>query len=239
MVGAVVVEVVVELVGDGGELLEEVVGVLFAAGLAGVGEEVLDGFVAGVEELDEDEDAIVGEVGGVAELLDLAFGEGGVVALCACRGRVSEESEGEEETASTTGALVLVVEDLGEDLVVDLVELLEGGLEGGLVFAGGCVEVLAEAVGGVVHEHLGVLEALAVAGESHVDELRVVVDLLERGAGLVDVAVEHLLAGDFGHGVDELGVEEALFARAGLLGADVRAERGPGRRGRISSMPEA
>ena len=81
MVGAVVVEVVVELVGDGGELLEEVVGVLFAAGLARMGVEVLDGLVAGVEELDEDEDAIVGEVGGVAELLDLTFGESGVVAL--------------------------------------------------------------------------------------------------------------------------------------------------------------
>ena len=34
VVGAVVVEVVVELVGDGGELFEQVVGVLFAAGFA-------------------------------------------------------------------------------------------------------------------------------------------------------------------------------------------------------------
>ncbi len=79
VVGAVVVEIVVELVGDGGELLEQVVGVLLAAGLAWVGVEILDGFVAGVEELDEDEDAIVGEVGGLAELLDLAFGESVVV----------------------------------------------------------------------------------------------------------------------------------------------------------------
>ena len=119
-------------------------------------------------------------------------------------------------------------EDFGEELVVDLIELLEGGLEGVLIFAGGFVEVFAETVGGVVHEHLGVLEALGVAGEIHVDELGVVLDLLEGGAGLVDVAVEHLLAGDLGHGVDELGVEEALVARAGLLGAEFELGQGLG-----------
>ena len=37
----VVVEVVVEFVGDFGDLLEEIVGVFFTAGAAGVGEEVL------------------------------------------------------------------------------------------------------------------------------------------------------------------------------------------------------
>ena len=103
---------------------------------------------------------------------------------------------------------------------MDLVELLQGGLEGGLIFAGGFVKIFAEAVGGVVQEHLGVLEALAVVGEVHVDELRVVVDLLQGGAGLVDVAVEHLFASELGHGVDEFGVEEALVARTGLLGAE-------------------
>ena len=40
--GAVVVEVVGELVGDGGELDDEVVGILFAAGAAGFGVEVLN-----------------------------------------------------------------------------------------------------------------------------------------------------------------------------------------------------
>ena len=95
--GAVVVEVVVELVGDGGELFEEVVGVLFAAGFAGVGEEILDGLVAGVEELDEDEDAVGGEVGGVAELLDLAFRERGVGVLRVQGQSESQEDEGEWE----------------------------------------------------------------------------------------------------------------------------------------------
>ncbi len=38
----VVVEVVVELVGDLGDLLEEVVGVFFTAGAAGVGEEAFE-----------------------------------------------------------------------------------------------------------------------------------------------------------------------------------------------------
>ena len=63
MAGAVVVEVVVELVGDGSELLEEIVGVLLATGLARVGEEILDGFVAGVEKFDEEENAVGGIVG--------------------------------------------------------------------------------------------------------------------------------------------------------------------------------
>ena len=58
---AVVVEVVLELVGDGGELLEEIVRVLFAAGTARMGEEIVDGVGAVVEELDEDEDAVAGK----------------------------------------------------------------------------------------------------------------------------------------------------------------------------------
>ena len=81
MVGAVVVEVVVELVGDGGELLQQIVGILFATGAAWTGVHLLNAFDPGVQELDEDEDAVVGVVGGVAELLDLAVGEGGVVPL--------------------------------------------------------------------------------------------------------------------------------------------------------------
>ena len=232
-----------------------------------MGEEILDRLVAGVEEFDEDENAIVGKVGGLAELLDLAFRECRVGTLSVKRQSESEENESEEETTEhwflcridngTTGmsllredglvglyertdrpsfgepdpitrSQALVFEDFGEEFVVDLIELLEGDLERGLIFAGGFVEILAEAIGGVVEEHLGVLEALAVAGEIHVDELRVVVDLLERGAGLVDVAVEHLPACDLGHGVDELGVEEALVARAGLLGAKFELGQGLG-----------
>ena len=97
VMGAVVVEVVVELVGDGGELLEEVVGVLFAARFAGMGEEILDLLVARVEELDEDEDAIAGIVGRVAELLDLALRHRGVGALSVKGQRESEEDESERE----------------------------------------------------------------------------------------------------------------------------------------------
>jgi len=98
MLRAVVVEVVVEFVGDGGELVEEVVGVLFAAGFAGVGEEVLNPLIARVEELDEDEDAIAGVVGGFAELLDFALGHGVVVALLSVKGQgEGEENESEGE----------------------------------------------------------------------------------------------------------------------------------------------
>ena len=81
MAGAVVVEVVVELVGDGGELLKEVVGVLLATGAAGMGVEVVDLLDAEVEEFDEEEDALVGVVAGLADLLDLGVGEGGVARL--------------------------------------------------------------------------------------------------------------------------------------------------------------
>jgi hypothetical protein len=98
VVWAVVVEVVVELVGDGGELFEQVVGVLFATGFARMGEEVQDCLVPGVEEFDEDENAIVGKVGGLAELLDLAFREGRVGTLSVERQSESEENESEEET---------------------------------------------------------------------------------------------------------------------------------------------
>ncbi len=74
-----------------GELLEEVVSVLFAARLAGVSEEILNRLVAGVEELDEDEDTIVGKVGGLAKLLDLTFGESSVLALGVERQNESKE----------------------------------------------------------------------------------------------------------------------------------------------------
>jgi hypothetical protein len=97
VVGAVVVKVVVEFVGDVGELLEEVVGVLFAAGFAGVGEEILDGFVARIEEFDEEKDAIVGEVGRFAELFDLAFLERSLAALSVEGQSESEEDQGERE----------------------------------------------------------------------------------------------------------------------------------------------
>jgi hypothetical protein len=98
VVRTVVVEVVVELVGDGGELFEQVVRVLFATGFARMGEEVLDCLVAGVEKLDEDENTIVGKVGGLAELLDLAFREGRVGTLSVERQSESDENESEEET---------------------------------------------------------------------------------------------------------------------------------------------
>ncbi len=111
---------------------------------------------------------------------------------------------------------------------MNLIELFEGGFERVPIFTGGSAEIFAETIGGVVHEHLGVLDAFAVAGEIHVDQLRVVVDFLKGVTGLVDVAVEHLAAGNFGHGVDELGVEEALVAGAGLLSFDFELGQGLG-----------
>jgi hypothetical protein len=136
VVRAVVAQVVVELVGDGGELLEEVVGVLFAARAAGVGEEILDGLVTLVEEFDKDHYAVVGDVGGGSELVDLGVGEDVIFLLSVERRSEGEEcrqdkSEGKREA---TGHAVLVGEDLGEELVVDLIESFEGGLQGGTIF---------------------------------------------------------------------------------------------------------
>jgi hypothetical protein len=62
-----------------------------------MGEEILDLLVACVEELDEDEDAIAGIVGRVAELLDLAFRHHGVGALSVKGQSESEDNESERE----------------------------------------------------------------------------------------------------------------------------------------------
>ena len=72
MAGAVVVEVVGELVGDRGELAEQLAGVLFAAGAARLGVEVLDLLEAEIVEFDEEEDAIAGEVARLADLVGFA-----------------------------------------------------------------------------------------------------------------------------------------------------------------------
>jgi len=68
---AVVVEIVVELVCDRGELLEEVVDILFTARPTGFRDDLLEALCAGIEELDEDGDAIARDIGSLAELLDL------------------------------------------------------------------------------------------------------------------------------------------------------------------------
>jgi hypothetical protein len=97
--GAVVVEVVGELVGDGGELKDEVVGVLLAARVAGVGVEVVQFLGAEVEKLDEEKDAVGGIVAVLADLVDLSLGEGGVAWLGAEGRGEGKKREGEDEAA--------------------------------------------------------------------------------------------------------------------------------------------
>jgi hypothetical protein len=94
---AVVVEVVGELVGDGGELKDEVVGVLLAAGTAGMGVEVVQLLSAEVEEVDVKKDAVCGVVAGFADLVDLGLGEVGVARLGVERRGEGDERECEEE----------------------------------------------------------------------------------------------------------------------------------------------
>jgi hypothetical protein len=114
----------------------------------------------------------------------------------------------------------LVSEDLGKYLILNPVELLKGSLKDFAVISGGGVHVFAEAMGCVVHEHFGVFEALGVMAEVQVDEVGVVLDLFQGGAGFVGFALKDLFARNFRHGVDQFGVEEALVAWVGLLGAD-------------------
>ena len=128
--GAVIVEVVFQFVGDGSELFEEVVGVLLAAGVMRIREEVMKGADALVEKLDEDEDAVARDVSGVAELFDLGVRERVVVALGVERHVERENSEGEAESSKHSG---LVVEDLVEELVLDQIELFECGLDSGAI----------------------------------------------------------------------------------------------------------
>ena len=113
-------------------------------------------------------------------------------------------------------------EYLGQEFVIDLIQLLESVLQSDFVGAGYEVENLSEAEGGVVHYLLGVLESLGIVGEVDVDEVGVTVDLGEGVGGLFCVTVGDLSASLPGHGVDELGIEEALLAGIGLAGAQLK-----------------
>jgi len=74
------------------------VGVLLTAGAARFGVEVVDLVGAEVEELDEEEDAVGGEVAGVADLFDFGVGQGGFALLSVERGEAERErAEGDEE----------------------------------------------------------------------------------------------------------------------------------------------
>ena len=113
----------------------------------------------------------------------------------------------------------LVVEDLVEELVVEMVELSEGVLDGSAVVAVEQVEHLAEAVGGVLQQQLGVLETIAIVGEIVLDEGSDLVNLPDGCGGAFGVVGGNLGSGLLGQAVYQLGVEEALLAGLGLGGA--------------------
>ena len=101
-------------------------------------------------------------------------------------------------------------------------------MHGGAVVAADQVEELAEAECGVVQQLLGVLQAIAVAGEAALNELRVLVDLPERRRGVVRIVGGELRGGLLGEAVDQLGVEEALLAWLGVGGAEFELGEGFG-----------
>ena len=74
-------------------------GVLLAAGAAGMGVEVLQLLGAEVEELDEEKDAVGGVVAILSDLVDLSLGERGVFLLGAEGNGEGEKREGEDEAA--------------------------------------------------------------------------------------------------------------------------------------------
>ncbi len=113
------------------------------AWFAGMSEEILNGLAALVEELDEDDDAVGGDVGRVAELLDLFFGEGGV-GFCAGR-RGGRQSRARREDQCGTGH-GLVAEDWVRISALHLIEVLERGVEDGTIIAGGDADQVSEAV---------------------------------------------------------------------------------------------
>ena len=98
---------------------------MLSTGLAWVGEEILYGFIARVQEFDEEENAFVGVVCHLAELLHFAVGECGFGAL-GVQGQGEQNQE--EYWREPVEHRFLVFEDLCEQFVVDLVELLECGL---------------------------------------------------------------------------------------------------------------
>jgi len=112
----VVVEVVVEFVGDAGELFEEIVEVLLTTRFAWADGQGLDGFSADVEQLDEDEDTIVGDVGGVAQLFYLSIGHRIALALGVHRQR-EEHKEKREAEATEHRVQRPDFRLMGEDLV--------------------------------------------------------------------------------------------------------------------------
>jgi hypothetical protein len=73
--GTVVCQVVVEFIGDRGELLQQVVGVLFPAGATWLRIHILDALHARVQKFDEQQDGLGGYVAGLPHLLNFFVGE--------------------------------------------------------------------------------------------------------------------------------------------------------------------
>ena len=87
---------------------------------------------------------------------------------------------------------------------------------------------LCEAESSVVHQHLRIFETLRVFFQIELNEMRVLIDPLERRVGLIVFAISDLFDGHLGHGVDELRVKVALISRACLLGAGFELAEGLG-----------
>jgi len=76
--------------------------VLLAAGATRPGVETLQGIYPDIDELDEEQNPVIGDVSRVAELLDLSFGEGSFVSLRECPW--SKEAQGEQDEGEASHA---------------------------------------------------------------------------------------------------------------------------------------
>jgi hypothetical protein len=120
----------------------------------------------------------------------------------------------------------LFFEDGEHGFAFGAVHLGESGFDDFAIVGTAVMEELSKAEGAVAEEDLGVFEALIVIGHAEVELVGEVLNLLKEVGGLIGVASRILLHAEFGHLVDELGVEEALLA--GLSGWDTGLKGGDG-----------
>jgi hypothetical protein len=114
------------------------------------------------------------------------------------------------------GQVLLFSEDLHHGFILGLIDLSQGLCHQGTVFKAAVVQHLVEPEGGVAEQDLSVLKAFVVLGHGEMDLVRQYLNLLQQASGFLFIAGSILVDAEFGHLVDQLGVEETLFAGLGL-----------------------
>ena len=114
-----------------------------------------------------------------------------------------------------------------------VVEMFEGRLHGGALFAGSEVDHVTQPVRGVLHQELGGFEAFGVLAFRRLHPGGDTDEAGEGGACCLLIACADLLAFELGEVMEQLGVEEALLAELGFVGALLEVLQGGRRRNRF------